>query len=90
MESAGDGYIFLLINLTYARLCLTITLQNYFQESNFTYDPKNPSEINHDVLYKEGENMRVSIIIKIKIVLNIFATFVDRQQKCILMTLKIL
>ncbi|XP_033211026.1 protein misato isoform X2 [Belonocnema kinseyi] len=25
------------------------------QETNFSYDPKTPSEINHDVLYREGE-----------------------------------
>ncbi|EGI70724.1 PREDICTED: protein misato [Acromyrmex echinatior] len=53
------------------REILTIQLGHYsnfigthwwnLQESNFTYDPKNPSEINHDVLYKEGENMRKQI-----------------------------
>lgn len=25
------------------------------QESNFSYDPNDPSEINHDVLYREGK-----------------------------------
>ncbi|KAG7201912.1 hypothetical protein KM043_004623 [Ampulex compressa] len=28
------------------------------QETNFSYDPDNPSEINHDVLYREGINPR--------------------------------
>ncbi|OAD59046.1 Protein misato [Eufriesea mexicana] len=31
------------------------------QESNFSYDPDNPSELNHDVLYKEGENLRKQV-----------------------------
>lgn len=53
------------------REILTIQLGHYsnfigahwwnLQESNFTYDPKNPSEINHDVLYKEGENLRKQV-----------------------------
>ncbi|GAB1864451.1 Protein misato [Camponotus japonicus] len=50
---------------------LTIQLGHYsnfigthwwnLQESNFTYDPKHPSEINHDVLYREGENMQKQV-----------------------------
>ncbi|XP_066587453.1 protein misato [Prorops nasuta] len=28
------------------------------QETNFSYDPANPSEINHDVLYREGETQK--------------------------------
>lgn len=50
-----------------------MNLQDDFvlQESNFTYDPKNPSEVNHDVLYREGENLRVSVIVKIEIIFNI-------------------
>ncbi|KZC11030.1 Protein misato like protein 1 [Dufourea novaeangliae] len=31
------------------------------QESNFSYDPDNPSEINHDVLYREGENLQKQV-----------------------------
>ncbi|XP_076635548.1 misato mitochondrial distribution and morphology regulator [Colletes latitarsis] len=31
------------------------------QESNFSYDPHNPSEINHDVFYREGENLKKQI-----------------------------
>ncbi|XP_054006063.1 protein misato [Hylaeus anthracinus] len=31
------------------------------QESNFSYDPHNPSEINHDVLYREGENLKKQV-----------------------------
>ncbi|CAL7946551.1 unnamed protein product [Xylocopa violacea] len=31
------------------------------QETNFSYDPDNPSEINHDVLYREGENLQKQI-----------------------------
>ncbi|XP_067212096.1 protein misato-like [Linepithema humile] len=50
------------------REILTIQLGHYsnfigahwwnLQDSNFTYDPNKPSEINHDVLYREGENER--------------------------------
>ncbi|EZA51335.1 hypothetical protein DMN91_002071 [Ooceraea biroi] len=53
------------------REILTIQLGHYsnfvgahwwnLQESNFTYDAKSPSEINHDVLYREGENMRKQV-----------------------------
>lgn len=32
------------------------------QSSNFTYDPKDLAEINHDVLYREGENIRVRML----------------------------
>ncbi|XP_043281672.1 protein misato [Venturia canescens] len=31
------------------------------QESNFSYDPENPSEINNDVLYREGETARKQV-----------------------------
>lgn len=31
------------------------------QETNFTYDPENPSEINHDVLYREGETRQKQV-----------------------------
>ncbi|XP_051166015.1 protein misato [Leptopilina boulardi] len=31
------------------------------QETNFSYDPDNPSEINHDVLYREGETRQKQI-----------------------------
>ncbi|XP_003707902.1 misato mitochondrial distribution and morphology regulator [Megachile rotundata] len=51
-----------------SREILTIQLGHYsnfigthwwnLQESNFSYDPNNPSEINHDVLYREGENFK--------------------------------
>lgn len=53
--------------MTYREI-LTIQLGHYsnfvgthwwnLQESNFSYDSNNPSEINHDVLYREGQNMR--------------------------------
>lgn len=32
------------------------------QSSNFTYDPKDLAEINHDVLYREGENIQVRML----------------------------
>ena len=51
-----------------SREILTIQLGHYsnfigthwwnLQESNFSYDPANPSEINHDVLYREGQNVK--------------------------------
>lgn len=54
-----------------AREILTIQLGHYsnfigshwwnIQESNFSYDPDNPSEINHDVLYREGENLKKQV-----------------------------
>ncbi|XP_076245344.1 misato mitochondrial distribution and morphology regulator [Calliopsis andreniformis] len=54
-----------------SREVLTIQLGHYsnfigthwwnLQESNFSYDPDNPSEINHDVLYREGENFKRQI-----------------------------
>lgn len=50
------------------REILTIQLGHYsnfvgthwwnIQETNFSYDPENPSEINDDVLYREGENYK--------------------------------
>ncbi|XP_068974597.1 protein misato [Bombus flavifrons] len=54
-----------------SREILTIQLGHYsnfigshwwnIQESNFSYDPDNPSEINHDVLYREGENLKKQV-----------------------------
>ncbi|XP_031847149.1 misato mitochondrial distribution and morphology regulator [Nomia melanderi] len=54
-----------------AREILTIQIGHYsnfigthwwnLQESNFSYDPNNPSEINHDVLYREGENLQKQV-----------------------------
>ncbi|XP_043506654.1 protein misato [Frieseomelitta varia] len=51
-----------------SREILTIQLGHYsnfigthwwnIQETNFSYDSDNPSEINHDVLYREGENLK--------------------------------
>nr|XP_050858209.1 protein misato [Vespula vulgaris] len=53
------------------REILTIQLGHYsnfigthwwnLQETNFSYDPDNPSEINHDVLYREGENFKKQV-----------------------------
>ncbi|XP_012164515.1 protein misato [Bombus terrestris] len=54
-----------------SREILTIQLGHYsnfigshwwnIQESNFSYDPDNPSEINHDVLYREGQNLKKQV-----------------------------
>ncbi|KAK1136270.1 hypothetical protein K0M31_000835 [Melipona bicolor] len=51
-----------------SREILTIQLGHYsnfigthwwnIQETNFSYDSDSPSEINHDVLYREGENLK--------------------------------
>ncbi|KAI4499578.1 hypothetical protein M0802_005474 [Mischocyttarus mexicanus] len=53
------------------REILTIQLGHYsnfigthwwnLQETNFSYDPNNPSEINHDILYREGENLKKQV-----------------------------
>ncbi|XP_076246179.1 protein misato homolog 1-like [Calliopsis andreniformis] len=55
-----------------SREVLTIQLGHYskfigthwwnLQESNFSYEPDNPSEINHDVLYR-GENFKCFIFL---------------------------
>ncbi|CAK9805721.1 Protein misato [Anthophora quadrimaculata] len=54
-----------------SREILTIQLGHYsnfigthwwnLQETNFSYNPDNPSEINHDVLYREGENFKKQV-----------------------------
>lgn len=54
-----------------SREILTIQLGHYsnfigahwwnIQETNFSYDPDNPSEINNDVLYREGENLKKQV-----------------------------
>ncbi|CAD6224659.1 GSCOCG00005489001-RA-CDS [Cotesia congregata] len=54
-----------------AREIITLQLGHYsnyvgahwwnLQESGFSYDPSKPSEINHDVLYREGETIRKEV-----------------------------
>lgn len=66
VEFAGiDGYnVYNYFRYLYLKIIVSKSQDFVLQESNFTYDSKNPSEVNHDVFYKEGENKRVSIIVK--------------------------
>ena len=69
-----------------SREVLTIQLGHYsnfigthwwnLQESNFSYDPANPSEVNHDVLYREGENFKREVTYTPRLLL------VDLKESC--------
>ena len=69
-----------------SREVLTIQLGHYsnfigthwwnLQESNFSYDPTNPSEVNHDVLYREGENFKREVTYTPRLLL------VDLKESC--------
>ncbi|XP_034173458.2 misato mitochondrial distribution and morphology regulator [Osmia lignaria lignaria] len=69
-----------------SREVLTIQLGHYsnfigthwwnLQESNFSYDPANPSEVNHDVLYREGENFKKEVTYTPRLLL------VDLKESC--------
>lgn len=54
------------------------------QSSNFTYDPSDLAEINHDVLFREGENMRVRMFRRDKNFLwsLLFVTYDIREKMC--------